>query len=105
MELKFTVRQGRKDTDMVEVKYDCACGCHPVAIYVREDTKAGSQHCCCGIVHFVGPDAEAQLRKYMDDRKAQGLDGSITKHEFRQTAVTAHWGAEIEVAYAVPTYR
>ena len=100
MELKFTVREGRKNKNAAEMKYDYACGCHPIARYIRDDSRAGSQHCCCGIVHFVGSGAQAQLHRCLESRKAQSLDELVNGHKFRQTALKALWGAEIEVAYA-----
>ena len=102
MELKFTVRQGKKDPDLAEVRYDCACGCHPTARYTRGAAQAGSQHCCCGTAHFAGPDADAQLRKYLEKRRAEGLDELVKGHEFGHATVKAPWGGQIEVAYSIP---
>ena len=104
MELKFRVLTGRKNIDLAEVRYDCACGCRPTATYARGSGQAGSQHCCCGIVHFVGPDADAALRGYLDERKAKGMDELVKGWEFKQASVRAPWGTDIEVAYAMPRF-
>jgi len=51
------------------VTYDCGCSCTPTAVPAVDGT-AGSEHCCCGKVHFVGTDASAALEAYLSDRKA-----------------------------------
>ena len=51
------------------VTYDCGCPCEPTA-RPSDSGAAGSEHCCCGKVHFVGTGAEEQLTLYLAERKA-----------------------------------
>ncbi|MBI2965614.1 MAG: hypothetical protein HYY34_05370 [Chloroflexi bacterium] len=103
MTIKFSAKSPGKKSDAVEVRYDCACGCHPVARYTRGSTEAGHEHCCCGIVHFAGQAAESQLRSYLAERKADGRDTPETRYSLALDSVRAPWGESIEIAYAVPT--
>jgi hypothetical protein len=101
-EITFQTRTPKKGKDIVDVRYDCACGCHPIARYERGSAQSGSQHCCCGIAHFAGGDADAQLRKYLQDRQADGQDEPGKRYGFGRASVKAPWGEELQVAYAIP---
>ncbi len=101
-EIKFQVRSPKKGKDIVDVRYDCVCGCHPMARYERGSAQSGSQHCCCGIVHFAGADAGTQIQKYLQERQADGRDGPDKRYELAQTSVKVPWGEELTVAYAQP---
>jgi hypothetical protein len=102
MTIEFSATSLRKVRDAVEVSYDCACGCHPVARYTRGSAEAGHEHCCCGIVHFAGQAAESQLQSYLAERKADGRDSPETKYSVQLASVRSPWGEPIEVAYALP---
>ncbi len=101
-EIKFQARLPKQAIDAVDVRYDCACGCKPAARYERGSAQSGSQHCCCGIVHFAGAGAEAQLRLYLQARQADGRDEPGKRYEFGHATVKAPWDEELPVAYAVP---
>jgi hypothetical protein len=101
-QIKFQVRSPKKGRDVVDVRYDCACGCHPMARYERGSVQSGSQHCCCGIVHFAGAEADAQLHRYLQERQADGRDEPGKRYEFGAASVKAPWGEDLPVAYAVP---
>ena len=103
-EIAFQVRLPKKGKDIVDVRYDCVCGCHPMARYERGSAQSGRQHCCCGIVHFAGADAGAQLRKYLDERKADGRDTPELKYEVSNASVKAPWGEMLTVTYAEPVH-
>ncbi|MBI4307087.1 MAG: hypothetical protein HY678_12280 [Chloroflexi bacterium] len=102
MDIKFSVRQSKKDKDVVEVRYDCSCGCHPNARYRRGSADAAHEHCCCGIAHFAGADAAAQLERYLSDRRLQGIDPPEREYSVQTSNVRAPWGEELAVAYAIP---
>ncbi|MBI4336980.1 MAG: hypothetical protein HY683_04035 [Chloroflexi bacterium] len=99
--MEFTVRSPMNKPDVVEVRYDCACGCKPRARYTRGTSEAGHEHCCCGIVHFVGAEASKHLEGYLAERRAKGEDADMVYTQHRQQ-VTAPWGEPVEVAYALP---
>ncbi len=101
MTIEFKVRPG-KNKDLVDVRYECACGCKPAARYERGSAKSGSQHCRCGIVHFAGGDPELQLKTYLQDRQADGRDEPGKRYDLARASVKAPWGEELQVAYAVP---
>ena len=96
----FTVRLLR-DGDSAEVGYECSCGCTPRARYHRGSAEAGHEQCCCGLAHFVGPNARTQLEAYLAERRAAGEDAdrSYTLHDGE---VEAPWGGHLPVAYALP---
>ncbi|MGK2966214.1 MAG: hypothetical protein ACSLFM_11510 [Tepidiformaceae bacterium] len=48
------------------ITYTCGCPCTPTA--VPTDATAGSEHCCCGKVHFAGRGAELALTDYLEER-------------------------------------
>jgi len=80
------------------VTYTCGCMCTPSASLAAEGAP-GSEHCCCGKVHFAGAGAVAALEIYLAARKVTrkrepeyDLGSSTFEHE----------GAEIEVAWAFP---
>lgn len=100
--MDFNVRSPANKPDVVEVRYDCSCGCKPRARYQRGTDEAGHEHCCCGNVHFVGAQAESRLNTYIDERKAQGLDQEVGGYTFNAQKVTAPWGEQVSVAYALP---
>ena len=79
------------------VTYACGCPCTPTAI--PSINGPGSEHCCCGKVHFAGTGAEAALTSYLAERKAK------QKREpdyLRGAGVVPLAGAITEVAWAFP---
>lgn len=83
------------------VSYACLCGCKPTAMVSVAQGAPGSEHCCCGRVHFAGPDAAGALQRYLTERRARGEDKDIIYHFF-ETIVQTSWTAALPVAYAVP---
>ena len=99
--MDFVVRSPLNRPDVVEVRYECACGCKPRARWQRGSPEAGHEHCCCGRVHCVGPEAEQRLTAYLEERRRQGEDAGRTYTLHTQT-VTAPWGEPVPVAYGIP---
>ncbi len=98
--MELIVREMSSKPGTAYVRYDCACGCKPGVEYERGSREAGYEHCCCGIVHFVGPDARIRVDEYISGRTAEDEDlGGYTVYE---TNVSAPWGGDISVAYALP---
>ncbi|MDA0988033.1 MAG: hypothetical protein O2783_02615 [Chloroflexi bacterium] len=100
--MEFMARSPRNKPDVVEVRYDCACGCKPRARYQRGTDEANHEHCCCGLVHFVGVQAEERLKTYLDERSSQGLDAEVGAYSIHSQHVEAPWGEPVSVVYAVP---
>lgn len=96
------MRSLQNKPDVVEVRYECACGCKPRARYERHSDEAGYEHCCCGQVHFVGARAEERLRAYLAERAAQRLDAEVGSYTIHTQQVQAPWGEPVAVAYALP---
>ena len=101
--MEFIVRSPLNRPDTVEVRYDCECGCKPRARYQRDGAEAGHEHCCCGRVHFVGVQAEARLKEYLEGRRAQGLDADLT-YSIGTEQAEAPWGEPVEVAFGIPDH-
>jgi len=101
--MNFIVRTPRNNPEIVEVRYDCECGCKPRARYQRGTDKAGHEHCCCGQVHFVGAGAEERLKYYLEERAAQRLDEELGGYSIYCQEINTPWMESILVAYAVPS--
>lgn len=101
--MEFIVRQLSSRPDTMLVRYDCACGCKPNAEYKQGSEEVGSEHCCCGNIHFVGPNARAHLETDLSERKAQGMDADRGEYTVSETQVPAPWGGAVPVAYAIPS--
>ena len=101
--MDFMVRTPLNRPDTVEVRYDCECGCKPRARYLRGSAESGHEHCCCGLVHFVGVQAGAHLATYLEDRRSQGLDSDVT-YSVHSQSVQAPWGDPVSIAYALPDH-
>jgi hypothetical protein len=99
--MEFIVRSPANQPDVVEVRYDCACGCKPRARYRRGADEANHEHCCC-IVHFVGAKASDRLDAYLADRATRHEDDDVGGYTRHQASVTAPWGDAVPVAYALP---
>lgn len=86
------------DTDRGRgVTYDCGCPCTPTAI-VSSDA-VGSEHCCCGKVHFAGTGAASQMDTYLAERKAtRKREPDYT----RGAGAVDVDGVVVEVAWAFP---
>ena len=98
--MEFIVRSPLNKADVVEVRYDCPCGCKPRARYQRGADEAGHEHCCCGRVHFVGDPALQQLDAYLAERHTTGEDTrqyTVDKYE-----VAAPWGT-VPLAFGTPS--
>lgn len=79
------------------VTYDCGCPCTPTAILSKE--QPGSEHCCCGKVHFAGTGAAAAMDAYLAKRKAtRKREPEYT----RGAGVIEIDGKPVEVAWAFP---
>lgn len=99
--MEFSVSSPENQRDILEVRYDCACGCKPVARYRRGTQEPGHEHCCCGNVHFAGYQAGDQLRRYLSARQARGEDAGLV-YTIHNAQVRAPWGEQVAVAYALP---
>lgn len=100
MDLEFIVEKANAKDHLV-VAYACDCGCHPQAHYYKGSAEAGHEHCCCGKVHFTGPEAERQLNEYLAERRENGDDEGLA-YVIKLDSVTAPWGERIPVAYGLP---
>ncbi len=94
--MDYVVRSPMNRPDVVEVRYDCQCGCKPRARYERGSDEAGHEQCCCGRVHFVGTDAMQKLDTYVQEER-KGETYSLTLQQ-----VTAPWGEDVPVAFGLP---
>jgi YHS domain-containing protein len=101
--LLFEVKAPSELQGHVDVEYQCPCGCRPGARYELGSEKAGSEHCCCGRVHFAGESAEEQLRAYMDERAKTNMDEDVSPYVYTRTEVRTPSGVKVPVAYAQPT--
>ena len=97
--VEFAVRTPKNRPDVIEARYDCACGCKPRARYERGSNEAGHEHCCCGQVHFVGDEATEHLETYLAERRSTGED--TREYKVDQYEVAAPWGA-VSVAFGTP---
>ncbi len=86
----------------VDVEYKCVCGCAPGARVVAGSAEAGSEHCCCGRVHFAGVEPERQLRLYMAERAKTDMDEDVGPYVYAATEVVTASGQSVAVAYAQP---
>lgn len=84
------------------IRYNCPCGCKPSAEYERDSHQSDHEHCCCGNVHFVGPNARADLDAYLADRGTRGEDDDVGGYDIHEELVAAPWGGTIPVAYGLP---
>lgn len=92
--LSFIVAE-LSDTEAL-VRYDCPCGCKPATEYVKDAVESEYESCCCGNVHFVGPNARADLDAYLTQT------GEAAGYTVKEAAVAAPWGGTIPVAYGLP---
>ena len=97
--MEVAVRTLKNKPDVIEVRYDCVCGCKPRARYQSGSNDAGYEHCCCGRVHFVGDSATQELESYLNSRHANGED--TREYTLNQYQVTAPWGA-VTIAFGTP---
>ena len=100
--MEFIVRSLRNKPDVVEVRYDCQCGCKPRAQYKKDSDDASYEHCCCGQIHFVGAQAEERLKTYLGERSTQGMDNDVGEYSIHTQQVDAPWGGPVSVAYGIP---
>lgn len=90
--------------NFVDVEYQCVCGCTPGARVETGSSIAGSEHCCCGRVHFAGTHAEDQIRAYMAKRAETNMDEDVAPYVYEQTEVTSPSGQTIPISYAQPLH-
>ena len=100
--MEFIVRQRHNRPEFMLARYDCECGCKPNAEYEKGSQEVGHEHCCCGNLHFLGPEAGKHLEAYLAERDAQGLDDDLGGYAVYETEVTAPWGDQVPLAYALP---
>ncbi|MBI4212988.1 MAG: hypothetical protein HY534_01650 [Chloroflexi bacterium] len=98
--LEFIVREVSPTEALV--RYDCPCGCKPSTEYVRDSAESDHEHCCCGNVHFVGPNARADLDQYLAERRATGEDDDVGGYDIHEETLAAPWGGQIPVVYGLP---
>ena len=79
------------------VTYDCGCPCTPTAILSSD--ALGSEHCCCGKVHFAGRGAATAMDAYLAARKATRKREPEYARGVGSVIVD---GAAVEVAWAFP---
>ena len=84
------------------VRYDCPCGCKPSTEYERDSAESDHEHCCCGNVHFVGPNARVDLDQYLAERSKTGEDADVGGYDIHEESVPAPWGGVIPVVYGLP---
>ena len=99
--VEFVVRTPMNKPDVVEVRYDCGCGCKPRARYQRGSSDAGHDQCCCGRVHFVGVDAQGRLEAFLQEQDTGG-EGAEAHYTVSTEEVTTSWGERVAVAFGVP---
>ena len=90
--------------NFVDVVYKCVCGCRPKARFEAGSTRAGSEHCCCGRVHFAGFEPERQIRSYMADRAKTNMDEDVGPYVYSQTKASTASGREVSISYAQPEH-
>jgi copper chaperone len=95
--------QVRDEAGQILVSYDCPCGCTPTAALAQGGQHPGSEHCCCGRVHFVGPHAKDALDVYLAERRARGEDEGTVWH-FGETTINTEEQTAVPVAYAIPEH-
>lgn len=98
--MEFIVREMSNKPGTVYVRYDCACGCKPGVEYTRDSSDVEHEQCCCGNVHFVGPDARQHLEEHIVSR--QDEDADLGGYNVSDTQVSTPWGGSVAVAYALP---
>lgn len=98
----FEAKVAKDLGSVVDVEYACVCGCRPGARYALGGEESGSEHCCCGRVHFAGKNAEEQIHAYMDERAKTNMDEDVGPYTYRSAEVVAPSGETIPVAYAQP---
>lgn len=81
--------------------YTCGCDCVPTAAPL-DDGSAGSEHCCCGKVHFVGRGARASLDAYLAERRERRRREPDYDIEAGSAELA---GTAVEVAWAFPRSR
>ncbi|MDP6668126.1 MAG: YHS domain-containing protein [Dehalococcoidia bacterium] len=86
----------------VDVVYQCVCGCRPGARVETGSTEAGSEHCCCGRVHFAGVEPERQLRLYMAERAKTNMDEDVGPYVYARSEATTATGKSVAISYAQP---
>jgi hypothetical protein len=79
------------------VTYDCGCPCTPTASITQD--RPGSEHCCCGKVHFAGKGAPEALTAYLADRAA--TKKREPEYERGTTEIETPLG-QVPVAWAFP---
>ncbi|MSQ24588.1 MAG: hypothetical protein EXR58_08635 [Chloroflexi bacterium] len=84
------------------VRYDCPCGCKPSTEYEKDSQESEFEACCCGNVHFVGPNARVDLDHYLAERLAKGEDAELAGYDIHEESVAAPWGGAIPVVYGLP---
>ena len=104
MDMQFIIRRAYGKPDTAIVRYNCECGCKPAAEYRQNTPDSGSEHCCCGHVHFVGPNSRKDLEAYLADRATRNMDDEVQGHTLYDTSVTAPWGDQIPVTYGLANH-
>ncbi|HET7738095.1 MAG TPA: hypothetical protein VFK32_05930 [Tepidiformaceae bacterium] len=79
------------------VTYTCGCSCTPTAVPTA--SMPGSEHCCCGKVHFAGMGAERALTEYLEERARTRKREPVYS---RGLAVAELESGPVEVAWAFP---
>ena len=95
--LEFTTK---KFKDHAVVTYACGCGCKPMAHYTAGSENSASEHCCCGNVHFAGPNAVEDIQGYLAQRRTEGLDEGLA-HSMGVTESKLPTGEVVPVAYGI----
>ncbi len=86
----------------VLVRYDCPCGCKPSTEFEQGSQESEFEACCCGNVHFVGPNARADLDTYLAGRRAAGLDAELGGYEIYEEQLAVPWGGTLALSYGLP---
>jgi hypothetical protein len=97
--VEFIVREMSSKPGTIYVRYDCACGCKPGVEHRRGSSEVEHEQCCCGNVHFVGPEARQELEKYIEGRRAE--DEELGGYAVSEEQLSTPWGGSVTVAYAI----
>ena len=90
--MEYTTRAGSSDK-RAHVNYQCPCGCVGGVIYSADKPLSKAGACCCGRKLWIGSEAEAKVRPYLEPN---------VEYEWDFGTVTLPWGEVAEAAMAWP---
>ena len=90
--MQYTTRLGSSER-RAHVNYQCPCGCVGGVIYSAGQPLSKAGACCCGRKLWVGSEAEAMVRPYLEPD---------IEYEWDLRTVALPWGEIAEAAMAWP---